>query len=505
MEDNNEKKKKNTKTTSSKTNKKSTTNKSTNVNTKETKPKVRKKKESVPEGRIVEIPYINLEETNIHHIITNKETGQNYYAIVEKERKHIFLKLLVYVLSIILIALIVYKFVIHNPKIIFTNGINTTLKYITSYTNYFDISSIKSNEINGVLKLYTNNEEYKKLENYDIDLNIDTVLKDHNYKINANVNNLVDLSYYYLNNNFYVEYNNLYNNSILLKNNYDNIKNILDKINYVDINQLNSSLNTIKNRINSKISNNALITESDKLGDYVSINLTKEEFANIISTVISELKDNHSLIKKLANAFNTEELYINEFLDNILKEALIKNFETMEIKFYYEGYMADIKGMNISFDNVDRITIINNNVNININDYIINIDCSNKYYITVTNNDKLIMEYTINTLKKELIDIDYNLHEYNYKGNFHFARYDKTNNKSGNLSFSLISKEETSSLNFDYRIKDIKALNLTKDFINIDNLNEEDYLEISNRINTKLKETPFDKVGKFLIEEIYNY
>ena len=412
---------------------------------------------------------------------------------------------------------IVYKFVIRDPKAIFSSGINTIYEKSANSLVKLSKNSLLSNkfEINGVLTYNTTNEKYNDINNYSFDINVKVDKENHNMKIGTEIknttnNNLISiLNYYYLNNKYYLDLGNNYNKSILLKKDILNIDNKLN-LNNIDFNKLNNSMKNIKNIINSNIDRDKLVTNKINIDnnefEYVDLKLTNVEYSNLISKIIDDIKNNNTLVDNLASAFKTNNEEVNNYLNDILKNNLITNFDNITFRFYTSGFMANIVGFEIDLDNNKLFYYLNDKLIINYDIYSLEATKdNNKYNAIIKKNNLNYLSLKFNELNDNIIDVDYKNYEDNSYGNFHLNNYDKDNDKSGNLKFSQVNTKETYSFNFDYRVENLNNISLTKESIDIDNIPEADYLETIKNVkysfnNTSLKDYILD-----IVESIYNY
>ena len=440
--------------------------------------------------------------------------------------------ILITILILLSCLFIIYKFVIRDQKAIFTSGINTIYeKLANNIVRMSNIDLLKDNiEIDGVLSINTNDKNNDDLNNYLYDVIMGINRSDNKYKLLVNIkennNTLTSFNYYYINNNYYLNLGNNYDKTILLK------KNVLEFepsiINYANINynKLNDSAKSIKNTINSNIDRNKLskgeVNINNDKYEYVELSLTNEEYSNMVSSIIDNIKNTNYLIDNLSKSFNVDNEKILNMLDELQKKNLTNNFENISFRFYTYGFMANIVGFEIKIDNNQTFYYFNHDskkdnpcdnctrqtylVLVNYKDYNVYIDKNgNTYNSIIKKNNQDYLHLVFNEFNDNTIDINYELYDSNIHGNIHYSKYDKKNDKSGNIKYSYINKNITTSINYDYRISNNANINLNNNYINVENLSEDDYLSIGNNISKSIKNNAIKNKYKDIFERIYNY
>lgn len=479
-----------------------------------------------------EINNIKDGELDIVKVDLSSERKDEYYDILENEKSHFFIKLLITILILLSCLFIIYKFVIRDQKAIFTSGINTIYeKLANNIVRMSNIDLLKDNiEIDGVLSINTNDKNNDDLNNYLYDVIMGINRSDNKYKLLVNIkennNTLTSFNYYYLNNNYYLNLGNNYDKTILLK------KNVLEFepsiINYANINynKLNDSAKSIKNTINSNIDRNKLskgeVNINNDKYEYVELSLTNEQYSNMVSSIIDNIKNTNYLIDNLSKSFNVDNEKILNMLDELQKKNLTNNFKNISFRFYTYGFMANIVGFEIKIDNNQTFYYFNHDskkdnpcdnctrqtylVLINYKDYNVYIDKNgNTYNSIIKKNNQDYLHLVFNEFNDNTIDINYELYDSNIHGNIHYSKYDKKNDKSGNIKYSYINKNITTSINYDYRINNNANINLNNNYINVENLSEDDYLSIGNNISKSIKNNAIKNKYKDIFERIYNY
>ena len=440
--------------------------------------------------------------------IINKD---EYYDIIGENNNHTILKVLFFIVLIIFGTFIVYKYVIRDNKAIVNSAINKIYEKLAN--NIVRLSKeeiLKDNiSINGIINFNTTNKDYSSLNYYRYDL--DLIKSKNNYNLNLDIllnNNIIsNLSYYYLNDNYYLELNKDYDKTILLNNNLINIDNKIFKLSDIDFNKLNTSCKTIKSIISSNINRNKLTNGKEIINnntyEYVDYILTNEEYSNLISNIVDNIKNNNTLMNNLSASFKVDKEVINSYLDLIIKNNLTNTFNKISFRFYISGLMANMIGLKVSCDNniIFDYFNINNNINISFsyNNYFVNIfKDNNKYNANILKDNKEYIKLLFNEFNKTTIDIDYKLLENNNYGNIHFNKYNKDNNTSGNISLSLVTKSDSSSIKLEYRINDNQSISLNNNTIDINNVNDLD------KIKDNIKNKYTSKNSEYFIDYLFN-
>jgi len=509
----------------------SKTTKKTNSNKKNTSTTI--KKEETKTNKIEKNQKVNNDELDIVKVDISSERKDEYYDILEHEKSHFFLKFLITILILGLGLFIIYKFVIRDQKAIFTSGINTIYeKLANDMVKISNIDLLKDNiEIDGVLSINTTNKNNNDLNNYLYDVNIGINRADNKYKLSTSLNEnekkLTSLNYYAIDGKYYLNLGNNYNKTLLLKNNIIDLNTNYLNYSNINYNKLNNSAKSIKNIINSNIDRNKLTKGEEKINnetyEYVELKLTSEEYSNIVSNIIETIKSNNNLVEMLAQSFNTNKEIVLNQLEELQKYNLKNNFNDINIKFYTYGFMANIAGLEIKIDDkqvlyyydydgkkdntCDNCIKETYKVLLNYKEYELYIDKNNNIYnCIIKKNNSDFLHLVFNEFNVDTIDINYELYENNTHGNIHLDFYNKDKDKSGNFKYSVIDNKNTTSINFDYRINNNYIINLNNnDYIDVENLSEDDYLTIENNISKNIKNNTIRNSYKDLFEKIYNY
>ena len=484
-----------------------------------------KRKKKLVKKQIEQKEIINTEKKEEKEITpTVKPEDNQYFEIMDKEHKHPFVKLLIFLIVIAICVFGFYKYVIWNNKGIFSSGINYTYKNIGNLIGYLNDKNIfsKPTGIDGVLSVNTNDQNYRELNKYQFNLSAKIDLENKKFNDNTDVlkddNQLLNLSYDYQNNNNYLDLNGIYDKTIKLVNSNQWIDWIFKNFKKVDYVKLNSSMNTIKGIINDNIDSNKLKLGKDTIViddnsydlNYVSLNLSKEEYSKLLVNIINNIEDNHKLMDNLGNALNVSEETIHDNLSELLKDSLIGDFKTLELKVYVNGYMANVVGLSVVIDDdevLKTIDVNNNKINhIKYDNYDMLIVNNN---VTINKDDNKILTAKINENSATVLDVDYVYIENKNYGNIHIERNSISDNLiHGKISFSLVNKDNINySFNYDYSLNtDIKIDDIDEsNVIDINKLSEDDYLNIYQQLKDKTKETIFASYINNLVESLLKY
>ena len=490
-----------------------------------------KKEEKVVKPEVIKEKVVN-DDLDIVKVDLSSENKEEYYDILEHEKSHFFIKLFITLLILGSCLFIIYKFVIRDQKAIFTSGINTIYeKLANNIVKISNIDFLKDNiEIDGVLSFNTTDKNNTDLNNYLFDINIGINRSNNKYKLAVNMKEndkvLSSFNYYYINDKYYLNLGNNYDKTLLLKNNILDYNLDIFKYTNINYNKLNDSAKSIKNIINSNITRDKLNIGEETINndkyEYVELNLTKDEYSSLISNIIDNIKNNNNLVENLSQSFNTNNDTIINKLEELQKNNLNNDFNNISFKFYTHGFMANIAGFEIKVDNNQMFYYFNHDskkdnncdncvrqtylVLLNYKNYNLYIDKNGKIYNTIIkkdNNDYLHLAF--NEFNDSIVDINYELYDNDTHGNIYISKYDNKSDKSGNFKYSLIDNKNTSSINFDYKINNNPNININGNYIDVENLSEDDYLKINNNIIKNIKNNTIKNKYKEIFEKVYNY
>jgi hypothetical protein len=449
----------------------------------------------------------NVKEKELIDNIANSNNEKDYYPILDKENNNFFLKLMLVFLVILLCLTLFYKFVILNPKAIFASGLNSSYNYVNNILNYLNKNDYLNTptKIDGVLKMSTTDSNYKDLDNYSFDIGagIDTENKlcNANIKFDNNNNELMNLNYYNKNNTEYLELQNIYNNIIKLRNSNVIIDNVMNNVKKINYSLLSKTIKSIKGIINENIEANMI--KIDYKNNYVSLSLTKEEYSKLLSNTLTDINTNNNLKQNLANSLSVDNETIDNVLNELLKISLTSNFDTIEFIYDYDGILANINTLEIKTDNKTIIKVSSSSIYLNIDYNNYNIVLNNNENLIIKKDDKNIINFTFNELKLNIIDADYEKED-NTKGNIHFTLKDDGH---GNMSLSAIKNDNAYSLNYDFDILTKQIINDVDEtkVIDINDVSEDDYLNIYNKLKNNTKNTLLGDYVTNMVETLLKY
>lgn len=456
----------------------------------------------------------------------NNSKELEYYKIYPDEKPHTFLKVILVLIILVVCGVLFYKFVVWNNKGIFSTGINSVYKYLNKSIDKLDDYNIldSGNELDGVISFNTNDSDLKELTNYQYDVNAKMDIKSKKVSGSFNILNdsdsIFNVEYRYQNSKQYINLKNIYDHIINLNGNNEYLDKLLDKGKELNYDKLNISIKSINDIINNNIESNNLVNGDETVSinnndynlKYVSLKLSKEEYGKLITNIKNDMEDNHQLITNLAEAFNSSESDVNDYLNELLKNALVSDFENIEIKVYVDGIMASIKGMQVIVDDSEivKVIMIDDNKLVSIKSDTYEINYLNDA-ITIIDNDKEVLTGSINKFDDNLFDMDYTtyVNEKKYYGNIHIDATKESDDKiHGKISFSLVTSDSINySIELDYSLYSnitIEDIN-EDDVISINNVSEDDYLEMYNKLDKNTKGTIYNKLITSMSESLLNY
>ncbi len=499
--------------------KKTSSNKKSVQNNLKTKNIIKEKTEEINTELVKELKkeYKKYEKDTLNNTKINKS---EYYDILEHEKSHFLLKFILFILIIFLTCFAIYKLVIRDPKNLFSSSINSIYKDSIDNINKINNMYIFDNDVNlnGVLTISSTDKNYKDLSNYSYDVNIASSKSKNIYKLGIGINNsnnnlISKMNYYYTNNNYYLELPNYYDKIIKLNNPINNIDNRFLKYNHININTLNNSIKEIKNILLTKIPRDKLKKGyedfNNKKLEYVYLKLNKEEYSQYISKIIDDIKNNNSIIDNLSYSFNTNNDTVLKNLDDILKNIIISDHNNIELKFYYDEFIPKTVGFKFIIDDKEIIyySKLENIIRINYNEYNITVNSlgNNKYNIDILKDNNDYLKLNVHEFSNTLIDFDYKFINNDNYGNFHLQKYDKDADKGGNLKYSIVTSDNTSSFNFDYVYDKDVNINNNFNYIDINNLDEDTYIDITKKVKDNYKNTYLEKIFINILESLLNY
>jgi len=370
----------------------------------------------------------NIEESIKEEIDYQENLEEETERLIEKHKKYNVVEPFIIILLLIILFIAMYIILFKNSTSLLknainniTNDINNTISDINKYTNNinngFKISATTS----------TTNLEYSAIKDYTYEYSIYN--KDNNYYGYLNIVDKLNTKYLYTNNTLYIKTDGYYY-PLMIENKY--------KINPLNIKyeELDNILNKIKAILESNIEINTYKKSKDTLNNtkvnVLDISLTKEEINNILNNTRKLILEDKELLTDIKNTLNITDTE----LDILNKEIILDS--DINIIVYTKGIKERFVGIEITKDNKKVFRYINNDtkeISLNINDFKIDIELSNKNLSFTYNNIKLIDiekdKDTYNFQVSNILD--------NYKGSFSIKNNDvtfsiaDTNNKDNNL------------------------------------------------------------------------
>ena len=432
--------------------------------------------------------------------IKEQETKSEYYNILENDKNHLPLKILSLIIVLSVAILCVYKLVISDSKFILTNNITKIYERLANNLVKISNSEILTSKYNlyGVLEFNSDDKSLSIYNDYLYKINFDVDKNNKNYSFNASIekdsNNILDATYLVSNNNQYLKLNKIYNTITI----DDNIIKIDPRFNDLlrdyDLSKLNNAAKQIKNIINKHIDKKYLSKDKNT----ITLSLSKEEYSALLSQIIDEIKDNNNIINNLATTFKLSNSDVIKDLDRIIQNNLENKFDNIKIIINTTGLFYTTTSYQLLIDDKEIFNLNTNDLTFtfNYNDTNINFYKEDKYKANINNNIYL----TFNELSYDTIDVDYKLNNNDY-GNVHFNKYSKSENKSGKLTYSLVTKNSKTSFNFDYRFENYNPIVIDNP-TDYKTISEEDYLNIINKINEQVTIKPIANYITSTLEKI---
>lgn len=286
----------------------------------------------------------------------------------KKSKKGLIITLII--LLVILAIIVIYYFVLLSPKRVLQNTMNKTYSEIesleTSIKDFFDFSTIKTS---GNLSYDTTIKKFSSYKGYNI--NYEIVYDKANDKVNSTIallngskNELLKANYFLKEGISYIDIIDITPKFIKFNTNkyVDKVNNSEDKIKDIDYNYLINKLgNIIINSIDEKKLNRTIVYNEafDKaLSVKIVYSLDKEEYKNIITSIVNGLKQDDKAIEELAKINNINNDEVKSKLDSIIDET--KYIDT-NITVYTNVFTNKLMRIDIKNDET-TIKYVDNNI-----------------------------------------------------------------------------------------------------------------------------------------------
>src|SRR5574344_21821 len=454
-----------------------------------------------------------------------QEDNMNTTEPVELEpakvnKHHVNLKVIIPICLIIVIILVIllYKFVVLSNKRIFSSGVNIAYSGLSKAVNKGDDINLLNgdNELDATLTFNTSDTALKEFNGYKYNVNtkLDVTNKrvSGSFDISNDSSSLINLEVDYQNEKQYLKLAGIYNKIIKIGDSDDEINEILNNAQDVNYDKLNTSVKSIKDIVNKNIADDNLVNGEESISinnneyklKYVSLKLTKDEYSDLISNIINDIKSDNNLISNLKDSFGVTESDVTSKLDDILKNADVASFDHIEIKLYVDGILASIKGLDVLVDDTSKIKAImmENDKVIDINSKYYEFKCLNDL-LTINHNGTEIFTGTIKEASDDKFDMDYTatISSSKYTGNLLIETNTEDSNVSGKVSFSLITSDNTTyAFKLDYSLKNNITISEIDEsnVVDMKDVTESEYTSIYNKLVANFKGTIFEKLAETL-------
>lgn len=475
------------------------------------------------------------------------EDNQNIFENKEKTKinkiKNQISNFFIVILGIVIVILIgfyVFSTIITNrPQFIYKNIINNIFNGAENiYKN--NISLDKSKYISGNLVFNTNDEEYKILNDEQINYNfgVDLVNKKAEAEIilKENNNEIINVLTEVKNNNVYLFLNKLFNQTILIdeetleKNNID-INSLFDEFNENSdilfiINEFQGITNSVLNELNYEVKEESLkINDSNVKVKRMDLVFNKENIKTIFQIYTNRILDNDKLMEKLSKFTNSSVDEIKNNLLSLRKEIELSeiNEENTKVSVFLSGIFNNLIKISYEQDNKELISYTNyknhkilklDNLEIKVEEEKLSVISDNKIVITgvVKSLEKNNLELTFKTVEDNSVEgkIKYLQDKNNKTLDVEFKSSNLLNLKLKMINTKFNINEEINNLNINLEVDNTKyeitnKLTITNnrniatkdvnEYVNYNNLTDNDINTITNNLSNALSNS---KIGDLL-------
>ena len=428
-----------------------------------------------PAAPMPESPAAPTLDPNINLVETSAPVEEEIvYEKPKKKGKFVILLVVMFLLALIAGGVFAYfKIIKISPSSMYTKLVNT---YTTSTENLMkqSIDTSKSFVQTGVVSIDSNMQGLSDLKNFSIKYNINN---DVNKKEMLSSIDLLNEGNPFLSGLIYVNNKNVYLKSEDLSKDVLKLATITNDelINLDDYVYIVNSFNKALNKSLSKASFSNSLTDvtvngkKTKAIDNVMV-INDKNLANILSTILTEIKNDSKLIEIIANNTMTSKEEVQAMLNQNIDLSQINNFE-VKVHLYTKLISNDLLKLTVNLDNEKILDIEKNN-----NIYNFDLVGIAKGKVSKTG-DNITANIDINEFTVEVIS---NMANTSDESNLKLT----VNLKKGNEYFGLIFNAKT-----NYALNGLEAFDITnaKD---INALTEKEQNRISKKLDKALKETP---------------
>lgn len=448
---------------------------------------------------------------------------------------------------VLIIAGISVKTVSSSPKAVFKNAINKTYKEVNNYLKEYDDAKEKFSldekalDFTGDIKFETNMKEFSSkdfnISDYKIGFDLGIDPKKENMQLGGSLNG----SNASLDAKLYLSNEKIYLTSTVLKDPVDITElasgigiNLSDLSTYYEQFSKSAKIDTADYKYVIKTFKNALIKtlDSKKMkkssGKFevngknisatkISYELDEDTIRETIKSICEELLENDEFISKVSKMFDIDKNDLKDGIKQLKSSAKdIDLKDSIFLNIYIKGLLNDIVGVSIEIDDDEYVSFYKdkNNIEFIVDNHV----KEDSYYsskiklivtaveenketsVTVKYNGEKYATLTIREMKKEKIDLDYNISIPNkdtYKGTIYVTCDEKKDTITGEYKFKVSKDDEYVNVSgtYTFAAKDsLDSINSEK-AIKVEDI---DFSELKDNINNKIKE---DKTLSSLIDD----
>ena len=425
--------------------------------------------------------------SNDENVVLSNETTPTtpVDTTVKKSKKNKILLILAVVLVVLGLAFGGFLFYNGRPKKIVTNIINQLYKdYDKAINNTLDFDPLKdAYRIDGNLTIDTNIEGFETLNKEKVGFTIGMDYPNNKIEAGASLtesgDTLVDAMLYIIKDTVYATLGDDYKKTINLGSD-DEISEMFNIEELEDINiskdDINYMVKAYKDILIDSIDEKDLTKSTDTIeidGKDVKVNkvtykLNSKRLEKLTKNIIQGTIDDKELLKKISNLTDTDVDELKDELKDAKDDVEIAEDVNVTVNFYTKGITNSYVGMEIKFDDDNKMSAIKQNKD----ETIVKIEA-----------DGLIIEIDIKENTDEKFDADFKVKAggETVSGSLTAtSKKTKDDNYKGSLSFSLKYDDYKFKLDLDYKLE------LNANIANIDTKNAVDYETNTEEIDAVL-------------------
>ena len=482
-----------------------------------------------------------LENTNNNNPEVKNNTPEIGMSNEFVEKKGVNKKHLVLICSIAMMLLIGLgvKLYYSDSMVLFKSVLNKGYNDIselldTIEKNQFEYKTNENVVIDGSASLTSNYEELAQYTGYNYKFNMGVNIKDQKiglglYLLKDN-NSVVDGIFYILQNMMYVKSDKVYN-KVLYSNLGVNLFATIDPeqmkntYNYDDVDSIVQKMTTY---IGNAFTRENFTKEKSKLTvnneeiDAVKHTyiIDKDEIYNIMSSVLTQIKEDEEFVKLVAKISTLEESKVKEALNEItVSKDDFEYFDTIKLNIYTKGFLGTYVGAGIIQENMNLTFIeTKEQSEFKLTEDDIVISAITKDGVTngsMKSAGQEVIKFALKEEEKEKqskydLNISVPLYSITFNANLETNRASKKkieNNIKVNFSMGAGEQATTVGANLTYNLEvGGKILEVqTADAVDIEKLAEEEQLKIMENIKNAFVGTPFEMLFAEEPEDDYYY